>query len=102
MPPWKSLTGTSQALTEASVGLESGTTVIGRTVKDVRRLSAENRNAAQEMTLGIAEIDRSALELSDLSRESADTTNTMRDAAAKFRTRSGGLERGIAVKRDPA
>ncbi len=98
------LAGTSRALSEASGGLESGAAVIGRTVEDVRRLSAENRSAAQEMTLGIAEIDRSATELSDLSRQSADTTSAIREAAAKFRTRgrAAGAERGVDVKRDPA
>ena len=97
------LAGTSRALSEASGGLESGTAVISRTVEDVRRLSAENRNAAQEMTLGIAEIDRSATELSDLSRQSADTTNAIRQAASKFRTRGRTVtERGVDVKRDPA
>ena len=96
------LAGTSQALSEASGGLESGASVINKAVEDVRRLSAENRNAAREMTLGIAEIDRSATELSDLSRESADTTNSIRESAAKFRTRGRGVERGVVVKRDPA
>ncbi len=97
------LAGTSRALSEASGGLESGTAVIGRTVEDVRRLSAENRSAAQEMTLGISEIDRSATELSDLSRQSADTTNAIREAAGKFRTRGRTVtERGVDVKRDPA
>ncbi len=97
------LAGTSQALSTASGGLESGTAVIGRTVEDVRRLSAENRSAAQEMTLGISEIDRSATELSDLSRQSADTTSSIREAAAQFRTRGRTVtERGVDIKRDPA
>ncbi len=97
------LAGTSRALSDASGGLESGTAVIGRTVEDVRRLSAENRSAAQEMTLGINEIDRSATELSELSRQSADTTNAIREAAGKFRTRERtSEERGVDIKRDPA
>jgi methyl-accepting chemotaxis protein len=98
----ESLAGTGQSLSAASEGLEAGTAVIARTVQDVRHLAAENRSAAEEMTLGIAEIARSATELSDLSRQSADTTASIRDAASKFRTGKTETERGITVKRDPA
>lgn len=97
-----SLAGTGQSLEAVSGTLETGADVIARAVRDVRRLAAENRNAAEEMTLGIAEIDRSAVELSDLSRKSADTTAFIREAACKFLADKSVTERGIAVKRDPA
>ena len=97
------LTDTVGNLEGASGRLGEGASVIARTVSDVRRLSAENRNAADEIALGIREIDESAAKLSELSRENADTASSIKAAVGRFRVEGGADdERGVAIKRDPA
>jgi methyl-accepting chemotaxis protein len=127
----RGLSETAKGLAGASEKLGEGASVIARAVSDVRRLSAENRNAAEEIALGIREIDESANKLSDLSRENADTAASIGTAVDRFRLadRAGGLsgeepsavpsaepaaepaavlatepaaERGVAIKKDPA
>ncbi|MGO8695156.1 MAG: methyl-accepting chemotaxis protein [Rectinemataceae bacterium] len=105
------LSDTAKGLAGASGKLGEGAAVIARAVSDVRRLSAENRNAAEEIALGIREIDESANKLSELSRENADTAASIGTTIDRFRLadRTAGsapaeptLERGVAVKKDPA
>ncbi|HUW41068.1 MAG TPA: methyl-accepting chemotaxis protein [Rectinemataceae bacterium] len=124
------LSGTAKNLAGASGRLGEGASVIARAVSDVRRLSAENRNAAEEIALGIREIDESANKLSELSRENADTAASIGTAVDRFRIADraarpapepaapsqataapataapararASSERGVAVKKDPA
>ena len=97
------LSETARGLQGASGRLGEGTSVIARTVSDVRRLSAENRNAADEIALGIREIDASAARLSELSRENADTAASIKSAVERFAVEDARSdERGVTVKRDPA
>ncbi len=81
------LAATEQNLGGASVSLSSGSKAIGKTVDTVRRLAAENRQAADEIALGIQEIDSSANSLTDLSRENADTAREIREASGRFTTK---------------
>ena len=80
------LTSTAGRLEGAGSELERGSEAIARAVEDVRRLSAENRNAADEIALGIREIDDSATKLTDLSRENADTAANILASVDRFRT----------------
>ncbi|MBP7096833.1 MAG: hypothetical protein KBC36_12205, partial [Spirochaetia bacterium] len=80
------LTSTAGRLEGAGSELERGSEAIARAVEDVRRLSAENRNAADEIALGIREIDDSATKLTDLSRENADTAASILASVDRFRT----------------
>jgi methyl-accepting chemotaxis protein len=86
------LSRTAEGLSGASGRLGEGAAVISGAVADVRRLSAENRAAADEITLGIREIDESANRLSELSRENADTAASIRRAVERFRTAEAGPE----------
>jgi methyl-accepting chemotaxis protein len=81
------LAATEQNLGGASVSLSDGSKAIGKTVEAVRRLAAENRQAADEIALGIQEIDSSANSLTDLSRENADTAREIREASGRFTTK---------------
>ncbi len=101
------LSGTAKNLEGASGELGEGASVIARAVSDLRRLSAENRNAAEEIALGIREIDESANRLSELSRENADTAASIGTAVDRFKTADkvdhpDPATRGVAVKKDPA
>ena len=78
---------TGHNLAGAVKSLRTGSAAIAKTVDDVRRLSLENRNAADEIAVGIHEIDLAANSLTDLSRENADTATTIRKAAGRFTTR---------------
>ncbi|HOX19131.1 MAG TPA: HAMP domain-containing methyl-accepting chemotaxis protein, partial [Spirochaetales bacterium] len=80
------LTATAGRLEGAGTELERDSEAIARAVEDVRRLSAENRNAADEIALGIREIDDSATKLTDLSRENADTAANILASVDLFRT----------------
>ena len=60
-------------------------TAVADTVEDVRRLAAENRQAADEITLGMREIDSSANKLTELSRDNADTALSIKRASARFK-----------------
>jgi methyl-accepting chemotaxis protein len=124
------LSRTAEGLTGASVRLGEGTGVITRSVEDLRRLSAENRNAADEIAVGIREIGDSANRLSELSRANADTAAAIRQSVERFKVKSAAEavpeaesvaamedaseaapgtdkprpanQRGVAVKKDPA
>ena len=83
-----SLAITGHNLAGAVKSLRTGSDAIAKTVEDVRRLALENRQAADEIAIGIHEIDRAANSLTDLSRENADTATTIRQAAGRFKTRN--------------
>jgi methyl-accepting chemotaxis protein len=82
------LATTGHNLAGAVKSLRTGSAAIAKTVEDVRRLALENRQAADEIAIGIHEIDLAANSLTDLSRENADTATTIREAAARFTTRT--------------
>ena len=84
--------------------LGEGAGAIARTVEDVRRLAAENRGAADEMAIGVHELDEAAAQLAELSRENADTARAINGSVERFRVRDGAEpdQKGVAVKRDPA
>jgi methyl-accepting chemotaxis protein len=83
-----SLAVTGHNLAGAVKSLRTGSDAIAKTVEDVRRLALENRQAADEIAIGIHEIDMAANSLTDLSRENADTATTIREATGKFTTRN--------------
>ncbi|GAB1432556.1 hypothetical protein MASR2M29_11810 [Spirochaetota bacterium] len=72
-------------LSMAANSLEHGSDNMGTTILDVRNLSRENRNAADEINLGMREIGNSAQKLTELSRENAETAVKMLDASEKFK-----------------
>ena len=78
---------TGHNLAGAVKSLRTGSAAIAKTVEDVRRLALENRQAADEIAIGIHEIDLAANSLTDLSRENADTATAIREAAGRFTTR---------------
>lgn len=110
------LAGTAAGLAGASGRLGEGAGAIARTVEDVRRLAAENRGAADEMAIGVHELDEAAAQLAELSRENADTALAINGSVERFRIReardadgekgvardAASGEKGVAVKRDPA
>lgn len=79
------LSATGENLSGAAGNLKSGSDAIADTVEDVRRLAAENRQAADEITLGMREIDSSANKLTELSRDNADTALSIKRASARFK-----------------
>ena len=83
-----SLAITGHNLAGAVKSLRTGSDAIAKTVEDVRRLALENRQAADEIAIGIHEIDMAANSLTDLSRENADTATTIRHTAGRFTTRN--------------
>ncbi|MBN1241396.1 MAG: HAMP domain-containing protein [Spirochaetales bacterium] len=95
------LTSTASQLEGAGINLEKGSQAIARAMEDVRRLAAENRNAADEIALGIHEIDDSAAKLTDLSRENADTAARILDSVGRFRT-GGAIARVSSTGPAPA
>ncbi len=97
----ESLSVTGAGLSGASRRLGEDALSIDRAVEDVRRLAAENRGAADEMALGVRELDEAATSLASLSRDNADTAAAIHAAVERFKIRDGA-ERGVAVKRDPA
>ncbi len=96
------LAGTASGLSGASARLGTDASTIGRTVVDVRRLAAENRGAADEMSVGVRELDGEAIHLSELSRANAANAAAIRTAVERFKLKGDTDERGVAVKRDPA
>ncbi len=84
------LSKTASGLSGASDSLGQEAEVIARTVEDVRKLSSENRNAAEEVAMGIHGIDESANMLSELSRENADTASAIRVAVGRFQLAGPG------------
>ncbi|MCX7024344.1 MAG: methyl-accepting chemotaxis protein [Spirochaetes bacterium] len=86
----ETLSGTSKILAGAADRLEQGSKAISMTVDDVRRLTMENRSAADGITLGIRGIDESATKLSYLSRENAENAETIRRSVERFRVTDGG------------
>jgi methyl-accepting chemotaxis protein len=79
------LSNTTENLAGASAQLGEGASIIACSVSDVRQLSAENRNAADEISQGIRGIDETANLLSELSRENADTAIAMRSTVEGFK-----------------
>ena len=82
------LAATGHNLAGTVKSLRMGSDAIAKIVEDVRRLALENRQAADEIAIGIHEIDMAANSLTDLSRENADTATTIRLATSKFTTRN--------------
>ena len=81
------LATTEKSLGGAATSLAAAAAAIAKTVDAVRGLSMENRQAADEITIGIQEIDSSASALTDLSRQNADTAHEIKQAAGRFSTK---------------
>jgi methyl-accepting chemotaxis protein len=81
------LADTEKSLGGAATSLAAAAAAIAKTVDAVRGLSMENRQAADEITIGIQEIDSSASALTDLSRQNADTAHEIKQAAGRFSTK---------------
>jgi methyl-accepting chemotaxis protein len=86
------LSATSRGLSGASESLGQGSVTIGQTVENVRRLSLENRNAADEMGMGIQELGTSAGMLAELARDNADMAASMKRAVEIFQTGEEEIE----------
>ncbi len=102
MSALSALENTAKNLSGASGELGSGATMIGKTVEEVRRLAAENRGATEEMSVGVKEINSSALTLSELSQQNAELASSLKSNVDVFKLRGKTPESAPAEETVPA